>query len=379
VGLVLVATSPAQIRLSEAGRAELSAYLAPTAQNRQCQRALIVLAAARGDPNQKIADDLGISRKTAAKWRGRYAAGGIAALVDLPRSGRPPKFTGLQRAQVKAIACSSPSGDKGLPLARWSTREVARQAVLEGVVEAVSRWTVGRWLAEDIVKPWQTRSWISPRAPDFAERGGVVLDLWQRLWDGRPLGEDEYVISADEKPGIQVLRRGRPPRPLAPGGPRRVEFDYVRGGTVAYLAAMDVSSGEVMGVCDPTTGIAPFARLVDLVMGQEPYKSARRVFWVVDNGSSHRGGAAQLRLQDAWPNALLVHTPVHASWLNQIEVFFSILSRKALNGESFNSVEALAERILAFQDWYNQTAQPFNWTWTRRQLNDYLQRLNQAA
>jgi transposase len=375
-----MATSPARICLSDGQRAALERLLLPTARNRQRQRALIVLAAARGDPSQKIADDLGISRETVRKWRGRWAAcPGVGSLEDLRRPGRPPKFTALQRAQVKAIACSSPSGDKGLPLARWSVPEVARRAVSQEVVEAVSRWTVARWLAEDLVKPWQARSWISPRAPDFAERGGVVLDLYQRLWAGRALDDDEYVISADEKPGIQALRRGAAARSLAPGGPRRVEFDYVRGGTLAYLAAMDVGSGQVMGVCDPTTGIAPFARLVDLVMGQEPYASARRVFWVVDNGSSHRGAAAQQRLQDVWPNATLVHTPVHASWLNQIEVFFSILSRKALNGESFDSPEALAERILAFQDWYDQTAHPFNWTWTRQQLNDYLKRLNPAA
>jgi hypothetical protein len=127
---------------------------------------------------------------------------------------------------------------------------------------------------------------------------------------------------------------------------------------------------------DPTTGIVPFGRLVDLVMGQEPYASAEKVYWVVDNGSSHRGANAQLRLQDAYPNAILVHTPVHASWLNQIEVFFSILSRKALAGRSFATPDDLAARVLSFQDWYNQTATPFNWKWTRTQLNNYLKRLN---
>jgi transposase len=261
--------------LSDVERAELGKLLLPTGCNRQRVRALIVLAAARGKANQKIADDLGVSCETAREWRGRWAAcHTVAALEDLRRSGRPTKFTALQRAEVKAIACSSPSEDKDLALARWSVPEIAHQAVAEGTVEAISRWTVARWLARDLVKPWRTRSWISPRAPDFAERGGTVLDLYQRLWAGRDLGDNEYVISADEKPGIQVLRRGAPVKSLMPGGPRRVEFDYIRGGILAYLAAMDVGSGQVMGITDPTTGITPFTRLIDLVMGEEPYKSA---------------------------------------------------------------------------------------------------------
>jgi transposase len=193
-----VATSPAVIRLSREERAGLESFLLPTAENRQRVRALIVLGAARGDPNAKIAQDVGVSRETVRKWRGRYAAKRLAGLKDLPRPGRPPKFTDLEKAQVKAIACSSPDGDKGLPLARWSVGEIARQAVREGVVAAICADTVSRWLAEDLVKPWQTRSWISPRAPDFAERGGAVLDLYARVRLGRGLRDTEFVVSADE-------------------------------------------------------------------------------------------------------------------------------------------------------------------------------------
>jgi transposase len=337
-------------------------------------RARIVLAAARGDPNAKIASELGVSRETVRKWRGRYTVGRLAALKDRPRPGRPKKFTAAQIAEVKAIACSEPEG-QGVPLARWSIREVARQSVQDGVVASVSPASVGRWLAQDILKPWQTRSWISPRDPDFATKGGLVLDLYERVWEGGRLGDNEYVVSADEKPGIQALRRLKPGRPLTPGGPRRVESDYRRGGTCCYLAAMDVHSGHVTGVVDQTCGIAPFGRLVGEVMGQEPYASAERVFWVVDNGSSHRGTQAQLRLQDAHPNAVMVHTPVHASWLNQVEVFFSLLGRKALAGKSFDDTDQLADWILRFQDWHNQTAHPFNWKWTRHDLNNYLRRL----
>jgi transposase len=368
-------TDPVQITLTVPERAALTAFLRPTAESRQRLRAQIALAAARGQANSEIARDLGVSRETVRKWRGRYARQGLDGLRDLPRPGRPRKFTAAQVAEVKAIACFKPE-DKDVPLARWSAREVARQAVAEGVVDDVSPATVGRWLAQDLLKPWQVESWISPRDPGFAAKGGAVLDLYERLWRGRPLDDDEHVVSADEKTGIQALRRLPADRGLGPGGRTRVEADYRRGGTVCYLAAMDVRSGRVTGIVDETCGIVPFSRLVDKVMAQEPYASAKRVYWVVDNGSSHRGSEAQLRLQDAHPNALLVHTPVHASWLNQVEVYFSIIGRKALAGASFDDTDALTDRILAFQDWYNRTARPFNWTWTRDKLTDYLKRLS---
>ncbi len=362
------------IVLSDDERAQLGQWCRPSAQCRQRLRAQIVLAAAQGVANQQIANQLGISRETVRKWRARYATQGLAGLGDLPRSGRPRRFTAVQVAQVKAIACTTPD-DHGVPLARWSICEIARQAIKDAVVESISRHTVARWLAMDALKPWQTRSWISVRDPHFGERAGTVLDLYERLWHGEPLGENDFVISADEKPGIQALHRLAPARALLPGRVGRVEFDYRRGGTLAYLAALDIGTGQVMGITDPTTGIAPFTRLVDTVMQTEPYASADRVFWVVDNGSSHRGIAAQMRLQERYPNAIMVHTPVHASWLNQIEIYFSILSRKALHGASFNSLDDLATRIHTFQDWYNTTSQPFNWTWTRTQLNNYLQQL----
>jgi transposase len=369
-----MASSPARIDLSVEERVELSALVKPTAQHRMAVRAEIVLAAARGDPNAKIADRLGVSRETVRKWRGRYAAERRAGLDDRPRPGRPKKYTLVQVAEVKAIACSKPE-DRDVPLARWSIREIARQAQAEGVA-AVSPASVARWLRADALKPWQVESWISPRDPDFAAKGGTVLDLYQRLWRGRELRDTEFVVSADEKTGVQALRRLGANRPLGPGGKTRIESDYRRGGTVCYLAAMDVGSGEVMGVVDATCGIVPFGRLTAEVMGREPYASAEKVYWVVDNGSSHRGANAQIRLQDAYPNAVLVHTPVHASWLNQIEVFFSILTRKALTGSSFDGLDALTDRILGFQDWYNQTARPFNWTWDRAKLNQYLKHLS---
>jgi len=369
-----MASSPDQIVLSVAQRRELQWWCRPSAQCRQRLRAQIVLGAARGQPNQQIAHRLGISRATVRKWRARYARQGIAGLADQHRPGRPARFTPVELAQVKAIACSDPD-DKGLPLARWSVAEIVRQAIKEHVVGQITRATVARVLAQDSIKPWRIRSWITPKDPDFAGKAAVVLDLYQRVWNGHPLRADEFVICADEKPGIQALRRTRPSQPLLPGRLHRVEFDYRRGGTLAYLAALDVASGTITGITRTTTGIAPFGELVDMVMSQEPYKSAHRVFWIVDNGASHKPGWAQTRVGQRWPNVVMVHTPVHASWLNQIEVFFSILSRKALTGRSFDNTEALAEHIQHFQAWYNTTSRPFNWTWTRHELDDYLKRL----
>ena len=117
----------------------------------------------------------------------------------------------------------------------------------------------------------------------------------------------------------------------------RVEHEYERGGALAYIAAWDVHRAKIFGRCEPTTGIAPFGRLVDEVMSQPPYCSARRVFWIVDNGSSHRGQPAVARLQERWPGHVLVHTPVHASWLNQIEIYFSIIQRKVLTPNDFRA------------------------------------------
>ncbi len=154
-----------------------------------------------------------------------------------------------------------------------------------------------------------------------------------------------------------------------------VESEYLRHGTLAYLAAYDVHHAHVIGRCAPTTGIAPFTDLVTTVMTREPYASARRVFWVVDNGCSHRGWTAAARLAAAHPNAVMVHTPVHASWLNQIEIYFSVVQRKLLTPDNVASLDQLAERLIAFEARYNAAAQPFDWRFTRDDLDRLLDRI----
>jgi transposase len=371
----MVMSSPFVITLSESDRAELTARAqAAKIAYRDVLRAKIILACAAGISHAAIAADLRICDDTVRKWRRRFASEGLAGLKDLPRPGRAATFTPVQKAEIKALTCTPPT-DSELPLARWSTGELAAAAIAQGLVDTISPATIGRWLNADAIKPWQHRSWIFPRDPDFAAKAARVLDLYARCWKGEPLEDDEYVISADEKSQLQALQRRHPSLPAAPGRTRRVEFEYRRGGTLAYLAALDVHHAKVIGTIAPSTGIVPFSELVTQVMTTEPYASARRVFWVVDNGSSHAGQVSIERMKTAWPTAELIHLPIHASWLNQVEIYFSILQRKAIATGDFASLDDLAARILAFQDRYNATSKPFDWRYSRNDLNNYLARL----
>ncbi len=204
------------------------------------------------------------------------------------------------------------------------------------------------------VKPWQCRSWIFPRDPDFAAKAGRVLDLYDRRWNGRRLREDEYVISADEKSQLQALRR-RVDLPPAPGRIRRQEFEYRRSGTLAYLAAYDVHRAQVLGRCAPTTGIEPFTALVEQVMTSEPYTS---VFWIVDNGSGWctRHGRARRGPWAQPGRGVLLH-------------------RATQDRQAAASPTSSEQRLLAFQQRYNTTAEPFDWRYTRKSLNRLLERL----
>ena len=228
--------------------------------------------------------------------------------------------------QIKALACQLPF-DNGIPLSRFSTNDIAAEAVDRGIVAQISGSTVWRWLAQDAIKPWQYRSWIFPRDPQFEQKAGLVLDLYQGIWQGRSLQTNEFVISADEKTSIQARQRKHKSLPPIKQYCGKVEHEYKRMGSLNYIAAWDVHHAKIFGHCEPKSGILAFDSLVSDVMNREPYASAKRVFWIVDNGSSHRGQKAIKRFQSKWPKIVLVHLPVHASWLNQIEIFFSILQR----------------------------------------------------
>jgi hypothetical protein len=276
--------------------------------------------------------------------------------------------------QVKAVACELPK-QSGQPLSRYSGGDLVQEVVRRGLVAKVSERTLWRWLDEDALRPWQHRTWIFPRDPQFQAKAERVLDLYEGLWEGEVLSADDYLLSADEKTSIQARVRRHPSEAPRPAQPMRVEFEYTRGGALSYLAAWDVRRAKIFGRCESTTGIVPFDQLVAQVMRQEPYRSARRVFWIVDNGSSHRGAAAVHRLQRAYPNLRLVHLPVHASWLNQVEIYFSVLQRKVLTPNDFSSLEEVRERVLGFQAQYEQCAKPFRWKFTRTDLQKLLKEL----
>jgi transposase len=367
--------SPCQIVLSEKETSVLTARARSVrGAYRDRLRARIVLAAAAGAANAAIAAELGVCTDTVRKWRRRFAAGRLAGLKDAPRSGRPSMFTAADRAEAVALACALPA-ETGVPLSRWSCPELARELAARCQITA-SASTIGRWLAADTLKPWQHRSWISPRDPQFAAKAARVLDLYARIWDGQPLGKGDYVICADEKTSIQARCRCHPTLPPGKARAMRVEHDYRRGGALAYLAAWDVHRGQVTGRCEHTTGIAPFSRLVSQVMTSEPYASADRVFWIVDNGSSHRGTASATRMAKTWPNAHLIHLPRHASWLDQAEIYFSVVQRKALTPNDFTSLDQIRERLAAFETRYNAIAKPFSWKFTRTDLHDLMRRID---
>jgi len=288
--------------------------------------------------------------------------------------GARPFFPPEVVVEVKALACELPAAT-GLPLSRFSRRDLVREITRRGIVAQISGTTLWRWLDQDAIRPWHHRSWIFPRDPQFEQKAGRVLDLYQGHWQDQPLTADEFVISADEKTSIQARIRLHPTQPVQPHQSMRVEFEYERGGALAYLAAWDVRRAKVFGCCDPTTGIVPFDRLVQQVMRQEPYRTAIRVFWIVDNGSSHRGQRAVARLQKAYGNLVLVHLPVHASWLNQVEIYFSVVQRKVLTPNDFPSLSAVAQRLLDFQAYYEQVAHPFEWKFTRADLQKLVAKL----
>jgi transposase len=343
------------------------------------QRAKMVLVLAE-DPSigtPKLARLAGVHPNTAFKWRKRWTQEGFT-LEDHPRRGRPLTFFAPQVMQVKAIACQLPA-QRGIPLSRFSLYEIKQEVERCALITSISTGTIWRILHDDALRPWYHQSWLFPTDPDFVYKAGRVLDLYEGIWETDPLGPNDYVISADEKSQLQILHRLSLTLPPGMGQPIRVEHTYQRKGTVAYLAALDIRSGHIFGRVDESTGILPFQKLVTLVMEQEPYASANRVFWMVDNGSSHYTTTFPKRLREAYANAIAVHLPLHASWLNQIEIYFSILQRKALTPNDLTDPDAMEDRLLGFQQRYNRTAKPFNWRFTRQDLQERIERIKMAA
>jgi len=281
--------------------------------------------------------------------------------------------------EVKAIACELPATLE-LPLSRLHVPDIRAEVIRRGIVATISDATIWRWLAEDAIRPWTVRSWIFPRDPDFEAKAARVLDLYARRFEGSALGDGEFVISADEKTSIQARCRCHPTLPPAASRAMRVEHEYERCGALQYLVAWDVHRAKLFGRCEERTGIEPFGRLVDQVMATEPYASAKRVFWVVDNGSSHRGQASIERVEGRYQRGRrkqlrLIHCPVHSSWLNQVEIYHSVIQRKILTPNDFVDLGEVERRLLAFERLYELSAKPFEWKFTRADLAKLMKRL----
>jgi transposase len=222
--------SPFQITLGASERRWLKALTRRgTAEHRQVTRARIVLLAAARWTNRGIARKLGLAPNTASKWRKRFSQEGVGGLGDRKRPGRPRAFPAGVVTACKAIACELPA-TRGVPLGRWSLAELRTEVLATGLVDDVSTTTLWRWLAEDPIKPWQHRSWIFPRDPDFAAKAGVVLDLYDRVFQDQELEPDAYVVSADEKTSIQARCRCHASLPPGVARAMRIEHEYERGG-----------------------------------------------------------------------------------------------------------------------------------------------------
>jgi len=240
-------------------------------------------------------------------------------------AGANPFFPPLDQALVQAMACEIVAETEE-PLSRQSLADLVRRAQTT-LGKKISRSTVWRMLHESAIKPWQHEHWLFPKDPRFAEKAGPILDLYAGMWEGKSLGRTDYVLSMDEKTSIQARGRRHEETPPQPKQTRRIEAEYKRNGALQYLAAWDVHRGIVLGRCEKKTGIKPFGLLVDHVLEQDPYRDATQLFFIVDNGSSHRGQASVERMRRRDKRIVLVHTPIHASWLNQVEIYFSIIQK----------------------------------------------------
>ncbi|MCY0963509.1 IS630 family transposase [Streptomyces sp. H27-H5] len=330
---------------------------------RDAMRARVVLAASDGMSNAEIAHDLSVTINTVRKWRGRYAELGPAGLLDAARSGRPRQYGDLVRIAVVAAATAEvPDG-----AATWTHVAIAEQ--VRGTVFApVSASWAGRVLADLDLKPHKVTGWLTRRdTPDFWERARDICELYRNP----PAGA--VVLSIDEKTAIAARSRKHPAQPATPaapgqpGRPARQEFEYVRHGTASLVAAMDVTSGEVLTeVIDRNTAATFTAFLDQLDATIEPGKN---IHVVLDNGSSHTARHTKKWLANH-PRWHVHWTPPHASWLNQIELVFSALTRRVLRHGDFTSRDDLIAKMDDYMIKRNETARPFKWTYAASPLQE---------
>jgi len=347
-----------RIQVSDEDRLELERIVrAASSEVRMVERARIVLAAAQGMTGKEIATLVGCSLPTVVKWRGRYAADGIEGLCDAPRSGAPLTHGPETRALLIAKACTRPSvTDEGQRRERWTYEELGQEVGMSGSQAHLI-------LSRAAIKPHLTDYWIMSdfSREGFEERMGEVCGLYVDP------PENVLVVSIDEKTGIQAKAPTKPDQPPGPGRPARREHEYTRNGTQCLFACLNVKEGDVLAMPSKTRNRFDLIRFLDVLEAEIPVVEGQEIVAVSDNLSTRGTKEVQQWLKDH-PRWRFQFTPTHASWLNQIEIFFSILWRRLLKNGIFTSEQDLAEQMLAFVETYNQTAKPFKWTYTGKVL-----------
>jgi len=345
--------------LSKRERADLQAIVRrQRGEARFHRRARMVLLAAEGETISAIARVLGTCRARVGQWLQRFREHRLEGLEDLPRSGRPPEITPLERHQVIATACRAPT-DFGFQRVLWDHATLAVAVTSAGLVRSISSRTVGRILQDAEIKPHRVKMWCHSDDPAYQEKMRAIVDLYINLPKGEP------VLSIDEKTGMQALSRRRPLRPAAPGRDARFDFEYKRNGTRCLFACFNVGTGKVLGRCTTQRKRVDFLSFMDRVASV--YRQ-RRVHVVLDNLNTHRDtnqGAFMTEWNERHGGRFVFHyTPTHGSWLNQIELWFCILSRRILRYGNFHSPDKLVAAIRAFiREWNETEAHAFRWTY----------------
>jgi len=345
-----------RIELGDEERAALERVVrAGTSERRMVERAQIVLLASEGRSARQIAGSVGCALNTAKKWRGRFEAGGLDGLADLPRPGKPLVYDHAVRARLIATACTRPPDTaEGQRRERWTHEELA-------VEVGMSRSHAHAILKAAEVKPHLLEQWVmSEISPEFDAQAAEVCGLYLDP------PENTIVVSIDEKTGIQAKGLVRPDANAAPGKPARRDSEYERNGTQNLFAALQVHTGGVSAMPAKTRNRDDLLAFLDLVDQDIP--EGRSVIAITDNLSTRTTDEVDQWLE-AHPHWRFQFTPTHASWLNQVEIFFSIIARKLLKHGAFESEDDLANQMLCFVETYNQTATPFAWTYTGKVLN----------
>jgi len=325
---------------------------ARTAPHREAVRARLVLMAAEGAPNKEIGSRLAMSAPSVRLWRDRFAKERLAGLKDRPGRGRRPIYTEADRARVITTVCAQPPPDRAN---HWTIRSLAAHT-------GMARSVVHGILRQERLQPHRVKTWVTSTDPEFETKAVDILGLYMKP------PENALVLCVDEKTAIQALDRTQPTLPLRPGQVERRSFEYKRNGTTSLFAALAVHQGDVVGQCAPRHGHEEFLGFLRLLARTYP---KHELHLVVDNLSAHKTEAVGRWLRRH--SRIHFHfTPTHASWLNQVEIWFSILSRKVIRRGVFPSVKALVQAIMDFIRRYNGEGKPFQWTYTPERLHEKL-------